>query len=83
MLSEERRKQIVKMAQSYEDILQALTEAQQSYELSIIKISEPISAATNQSSKTRTSDVSADGFDSPSPASLEADLSHYKVCPSA
>jgi hypothetical protein len=66
------------MAQSYEEVLQSLTEVQQSYELSIIKISEPISAAINQSS-TRTSDVSADAFESPSPASLEADLSHYKV----
>jgi hypothetical protein len=67
------------MAQSYEEVLQSLTEAQQSHELSIIKISEPISAAINQSSTRRTSDVSADAFESPSPASLEADLSHYKV----
>lgn len=68
------------MAQSYEVVLQSLTEAQQNYELSIIKISEPISATVNQSSTRRTSDVSTDAFESPNPASLEADLSHYKVC---
>jgi hypothetical protein len=67
------------MAQSYDEVRKSLTEIQKSYELSIIKISEPISGAINQSSTTRTSDVSADAFDSPSPASLEADLSHYKV----
>ena len=67
------------MAQAHEDVLQSLNDAQQSYEFSIIKISEPISAAINQSSTTRTSDVSADAFESPSPASLEADLLHYKV----
>jgi hypothetical protein len=67
------------MAQSYDEVLQSLIEAQQNYELSIIKISEPISAVIHQSSTTRTSDVSADAFESTSPASLEADLSHYKV----
>lgn len=67
------------MSQSYEEVLQSLMGAQESHELSIIKISEPISAAIEQSSTTRTSDVSADTFESPSPVSLEADLSHYKV----
>jgi chromosome segregation ATPase len=66
------------MAQSYEEVLQALDEAQEGYELSIIKISEPILAAINLSSATRTSDVSAEGLDYPTPSSLEADLSHYK-----
>jgi chromosome segregation ATPase len=66
------------MAQSYEEVLQALDEAQEGYELSIIKISEPILAAINLSSATRTSDVSAEGLDCPTPSSLEADLSHYK-----
>jgi hypothetical protein len=78
-LSDSRDQNKLKMAQSYEEVLQSLTEAQQSHELSIIKISEPISAAINQSFTRRTSDVSADAFESPSPASLEADLSHYKV----
>jgi chromosome segregation ATPase len=66
------------MAQSYEEVLQDLDEAQEGYELSIIKISEPILAAINLSSATRTSDVSAEGLDCPTPSSLEADLSHYK-----
>ena len=44
--------------------------------LSIIRLSEPISA---RAISNRTSDVSEAAFDNPSPASLEADLSHYKV----
>lgn len=68
------------MAESHEDVLQALNDAQKGFEFSIIKISEPILTAINQSSATRTSDVSNDGLDCPTPASLEADLTHYKVC---
>ncbi|KAL6237079.1 hypothetical protein BDW75DRAFT_229033 [Aspergillus navahoensis] len=46
-------------------------------QLSIVRISEPIfSPDTDNSPSKRNSDVSA--VDSPSPASLEADLSHYK-----
>lgn len=49
--------------------------------LSIVRISEPIfspeSDSTSPSPSKRNSDVSA--IDSPSPASLEADLTHYKV----
>lgn len=74
-----------KMTQPHQQALHALSGLQQVHELSIIKISEQISAsqaAPNQ----RTSDVSSDAFENPSPASLEADLSHYKVrllfCPS-
>jgi hypothetical protein len=66
------------MAQIYDDVLQAVTDSQQEQELSIIKISEPISAA-GLSNATRTSDVSNDAFERPTAASLEADLSHYKV----
>ncbi|GAQ04741.1 kinetochore protein Sos7 [Aspergillus lentulus] len=48
--------------------------------LAIIRISEPISASdaekSNSSPSKRTSDVSA--IDSPTPASLQADLTHYK-----
>lgn len=44
--------------------------------LSIIRLSEPISASVTSH---RTSDASEAAFDNPSPASLEADLSHYKV----
>lgn len=47
-------------------------------ELSILRISEPIAATAAAPSK-RTSDISADGYDTPTPASLEEDLSHYKV----
>ncbi len=47
----------------------------QSQPLSIIRLSEPISASQTS---TRTSDVSNSSFENPSPASLEADLSHYK-----
>lgn len=51
-------------------------------DLSIIKISEPISATSNpakpySSPSKRHSDVSAQDVD-PSPASLQADLTHYK-----
>lgn len=65
------------MAQSYEEVLSALKVAQEKHELSIIKLSEPITATV--ASGTRTSDVSADALESASPESLEADLSHYKV----
>ncbi len=56
------------------ETLNALT-ALQSQNLSIIRLSEPISASQTS---TRTSDVSNSAFENPSPASLEADLSHYK-----
>ena len=66
------------MAKSHE-VLEVLAEAQNSYEFSIIKLSEPVSGSPRQNPGGRTSDVSADVFDNPSPASLEADLVHYKV----
>ncbi|KAG4419234.1 hypothetical protein IFR04_007646 [Cadophora malorum] len=66
------------MAQSHEDILETLLEVQSGHELSIIKLSEPVSGQLKQKAGERTSDVSADVFDSPTPASLEADLAHYK-----
>ena len=50
--------------------------ALQEQPLSIIRLSEPISAPQ---SSTRTSDASNSALDNPTPASLEADLSHYKV----
>ena len=67
------------MAHSYEDIIHMLSELQ-SQELSIIRLSEPISAANAPDAPKRTSDVSSDAFENPSPASLAADLGHYKVC---
>ncbi|KAH7317654.1 hypothetical protein BKA65DRAFT_599662 [Rhexocercosporidium sp. MPI-PUGE-AT-0058] len=67
------------MAQSHEDILETLLEVQNGHELSIIKLSEPVSGQLKQNGvKERTSDVSTDVFENPTPASLEADLAHYK-----
>jgi hypothetical protein len=65
------------MAQSPEETLSALLKLQKSHELSIIKLSEPVSGALKAGD--RKSDVSVDVFENPSPASLEADLAHYKV----
>lgn len=48
-------------------------------ELSILKISEPLVSSSSQSPSKRSSDVSTDAFDNPTPSSLEADLTHYKV----
>ncbi|PVH73355.1 hypothetical protein DL98DRAFT_659519 [Cadophora sp. DSE1049] len=66
------------MAQSHEEILETLLEVQNGHELSIIKLSEPVSGQLKQKAGERTSDVSTDVFDNPTPASLEADLAHYK-----
>lgn len=57
------------------NVLQGLR-ALQDDSLSIIRLSEPISATPTSH---RASDVSTSAFDNPSPESLEADLSHYKV----
>ena len=61
-----------------EKVMEALLKSQNSYEFSILKLSEPISGSIKQTGE-RTSDVSADTFENPTPASLEADLAHYKV----
>ncbi|CAL3968043.1 unnamed protein product [Diplocarpon coronariae] len=66
------------MAQSHEEILELLLEAQKEHGLSIIKLSEPVWGELRQKAGERTSDVSADVFDNPTPASLQADLAHYK-----
>lgn len=50
----------------------------QSEEISIIKLSEPIFASTPQNPRQRTSDASNASLDAPTPASLDADLAHYK-----
>ena len=64
------------MAQDQEDILRTLTNLQ-GETLSIIRLGEPIAASK---SATRTSDVSTSSIaENPTPASLEADLNHYKV----
>lgn len=62
-------------SQRVENVIQGLRALQDS-PLSIIRLSEPISATPTSH---RTSDISASAFDNPSPESLEADLSHYKV----
>ena len=69
-------KTIMADRQRVENVLQGLRALQES-SLSIIRLSEPISAAPTSN---RSSDASSSAFDNPSPASLEADLSHYKVC---
>lgn len=66
------------MTNVYGDTLSALKELQ-TEELSIIKISKPISTASLQDTAARTSDASQDAFESPTPTSLQDDLSHYKV----
>jgi hypothetical protein len=50
-------------------------------QLAIIRISEPISDVVgfNTSPSKRGSDVSISSLNDPTPASLEADLTHYKV----
>lgn len=67
------------MARAHEDVLEAILESQNSYEFTILKISEPIAGPLKENPGERTSDVSADVFENPTPASLEADLAHYKV----
>lgn len=65
-----------------EKVLQDLEDLQSKHEITILKLSEPISSAlphTSQDGTTtaRTSDVSNSSVDA-TPASLEADLAHYK-----
>lgn len=63
------------MANDPSGTLKALAELQEQ-PLSIIRLSEPLSATQPS---TRTSDVSTSALENPTPASLEADLTHYKV----
>ncbi|KAF7535482.1 hypothetical protein G7054_g5316 [Neopestalotiopsis clavispora] len=62
------------------DILSTLQILQESHELSIIKLSEPITASDPAAAPSagRTSDVSSSSLNAPTPASLEADLTHYR-----
>lgn len=68
-------------AKKAEKVLRDLEDLQSKHEISIIKLSEPISSALLQAGQdansTRTSDVSSSSVDA-TPASLEADLAHYK-----
>lgn len=61
-----------------EKVLEALNRLQSSQEISIIKLSEPISSSRPQDARQRTSDASNSAFDAPTPAGLTADLAHYK-----
>ncbi|KAM0355863.1 hypothetical protein ACHAPU_000250 [Fusarium lateritium] len=61
-----------------EKVLETLSKLQSSQEISIIKLSEPISSSKPQDARQRTSDVSNSAFDAPTPAGLTADLAHYK-----
>ncbi|OQE38625.1 hypothetical protein PENCOP_c008G05248 [Penicillium coprophilum] len=74
------------MTNSSSEALAALRQLEENGDLkerlAIIRISEPISTEVGgsyPSPSKRTSDVSVSNFDDPTPASLEADLSHYKV----
>ncbi|KAH8884248.1 hypothetical protein GQ53DRAFT_752311 [Thozetella sp. PMI_491] len=63
-------------------VLRTVDELQSKHEISIIKLSEPISSAFSQENKNesslRTSDASTSSLDNLTPASLEADLEHYR-----
>ena len=72
------------MASSAADATAALLELQQSQQLKLIELSDSIRPKDAQSAQKRSSgvsDVSADAFENATPASLEADLIHYKVKP--
>ncbi|KAK9775536.1 hypothetical protein SCAR479_07925 [Seiridium cardinale] len=62
------------------EVLSSLRSLGASQELSILRLSEPISTVPIdvQGAQTRTSDVSNSSLDAPTPASLEADLTHYR-----
>lgn len=68
-------------AKKVAEVLHKLEDLQSNHEISIIKLSEPISSISSQAGQdansTRTSDVSTSSVDA-TPASLEADLAHYK-----
>ncbi|KAI0401592.1 hypothetical protein F4802DRAFT_579708 [Xylaria palmicola] len=63
-----------------EEILAELQALVANQEITILKLSEPISAEVAQLQKQpqRTSDISNSSLDATTPASLEADLTHYR-----
>lgn len=65
---------------SPEEVLASLQLLQSAQDLSILRLSEPISTTNTNATGTqpRTSDVSTASLDAPTPASLEADLTHYR-----
>ncbi|KAI2634686.1 hypothetical protein GGS26DRAFT_519699 [Hypomontagnella submonticulosa] len=62
------------------DVLARLRSLAANQEISILKLSEPISAAITQlqDPHQRTSDISTSSLDATTPSSLEADLTHYR-----
>lgn len=62
-----------------QDSLEQLQGLQNSPALSIIQLSETVAVNASNNGQKRSSDVSADAYDDVTPASLEADLTHYKV----
>ncbi|TQV93352.1 60s ribosomal protein l37 protein [Cordyceps javanica] len=66
-----------KTAAKAQDVLRAVTRHQAQHEISIIKLSEPITSHTAPEPRQRTSDASNSCLEGPTPASLEADLAHY------
>ncbi|KAI1445234.1 hypothetical protein F5Y02DRAFT_387323 [Annulohypoxylon stygium] len=61
-------------------VLSKLRSLSASQEITILKLSEPISAAVTQlqDPHQRTSDISASSLDATTPSSLEVDLTHYR-----
>ncbi|EFQ29585.1 hypothetical protein CGRA01v4_14863 [Colletotrichum graminicola] len=60
-------------------VLRKIEDLNENHEISIIRLSEPISSAVAQESRQqRTSDASNASQDAATPASLDADLEHYK-----
>ena len=67
-----------KMTLTYDELSSQLSKLNANG-LSIIRLSEPISLTDAPDAPKRSSDASADAFENPSPASLAADLAHYKA----
>ncbi|KAI1403115.1 hypothetical protein F4819DRAFT_246940 [Hypoxylon fuscum] len=63
-----------------EGVLAKLQSLNTNQEITIVKLSEPISAAVTQlgNPHQRTSDISTSSLDATTPSSLEADLTHYR-----
>ncbi|CAH0039173.1 unnamed protein product [Clonostachys solani] len=59
-------------------VLRQLEDLQASQDINIIRLSEPISSSVPQDGRLRNSDASNVSLDAPTPASLDADLAHYK-----
>ncbi|CAG9940817.1 unnamed protein product [Clonostachys rosea f. rosea IK726] len=59
-------------------VLHQLEDLQASQDVNIIRLSEPISSSVPQDGRLRNSDASSASLDAPTPASLDADLAHYK-----